>query len=167
MAPLIRQMRREDLPEVLRNERSGYVYPWSEGLFKECLTRGDECWLSVSDNNNAVDQGTTVQGVASHDFIIGHGVLSVAAGESHLLNVCVHPDWQGNGFGRVIVEHLLKRAKALSASVIFLEVRPSNLMAFQLYDTLGFNEVGIRQNYYPAITGREDAVILAKELLDD
>ncbi len=146
----IRKMRLEDLPDVLRNERRGYTHPWSEGIFKDCLTNGHECWLlSYS--------GRTV----------GHGILSVAGGESHLLNVCVHPECQGNGFGRILVEHLVERARARKASTIFLEVRPSNVVAYQLYEKLGFNEVGVRENYYPAYVGREDALVLAKELLDD
>ena len=157
MLHLIRTMHKEDLPEVLHNERSSYVFPWSEGIFKECLRLGHECWLSVLESNDASKTCIT----------LGHGVLSVAAGESHLLNVCVHPDWRNQGLGRVMVKHLLERAQALQTSMVFLEVRPSNLMAFKLYATLGFNEVGIRHGYYPSITGREDAIILAKELLDD
>ena len=97
--------------------------------------------------------------------IVGHGVLSVAAGEAHLLNVCVHPDCQGNGFGRNIVEYLITRARQGEATTMFLEVRPSNRVACNLYENLGFNEVGIRENYYPAYVGREDALVLAKELL--
>ncbi len=157
MSHLIRAMHKEDLPEVLHNEKNCYVYPWSEGIFKECLGLGHECWLSVFESNDASKTSTTA----------GHGVMSVAAGESHLLNVCVHPDWRNQGMGRVMVKHLLKRAQALQASTVFLEVRPSNLTACKLYETLGFNEVGIRPGYYPSITGREDAIVLAKELLDD
>ena len=150
MSDQIREMQLADLSEVLRNERRGYTHPWSEGIFKDCLRNGHECWL-----------------LTYNDKTIGHGVLSVAAGESHLLNVCVHPECQGNGFGRKLVEHMVNRAKARQASSIFLEVRPSNMVACQLYEKLGFNEVGIRENYYPAFVGREDAIILAKELLDD
>ncbi len=145
----IRKMQLEDLPDVLKNERRGYTHPWSEGIFKDCLVNGHECWVFMYTGK-----------------IVGHGILSVAAGESHLLNVCVHPDCQGNGFGRVMVEHLLARAKAKSASSMFLEVRPSNVVAYKLYEKLGFNEVGVRENYYPAFVGREDALVLAKELLD-
>jgi ribosomal-protein-alanine N-acetyltransferase len=100
----------------------------------------------------------------SSNLNVGHGILSIAAGESHLLNVCVHPDFQGHGFGRILVEHVLERARAGKASTIFLEVRPSNVAACELYDKLGFNEVGIRENYYPSKGGREDALVLAKEL---
>lgn len=144
----IRRMQMEDLPQVLRNERRGYTHPWSEGIFKDCLTNGHECWLMIASGK-----------------VVGHGIVSVAAGESHLLNVCVHPDCQGNGFGRVMVEHLLIRARERNASSMFLEVRPSNVVAYQLYEKLGFNEIGRRENYYPAYVGREDALVLAKELL--
>ena len=140
-------MQLTDLPDVLRNERRGYTHPWTEGVFRDCLGNGQECWLLMCSDQN-----------------VGHGILSVAAGESHLLNVCVHPDFQGHGFGRILVEHLLERARKGQASTIFLEVRPSNVAACELYDKLGFNEVGIRENYYPSNVGREDALVLAKEL---
>ena len=147
MSSEVRRMQLADLPDVLRNERLGYTHPWTEGIFRDCLRNGQECWLLMSSGLN-----------------VGHGILSVAAGESHLLNVCVHPDFQGHGFGRILVEHVLERARAGEASTIFLEVRPSNVAACELYDKLGFNEVGIRENYYPSKVGREDALVLAKEL---
>lgn len=144
----IRRMQVEDLQDVIRNEHRGYTHPWSEGIFRDCIRNGNECWIMLFSGR-----------------VVGHGILSVGAGESHLLNVCVHPECQGNGFGRSLVEHLLGRAKAREATTMFLEVRPSNLVAYKLYEKLGFNEVGIRENYYPAFVGREDAVVLAKELL--
>tara|TARA_B110000091_G_scaffold166861_1_gene178470 strand:+ start:647 stop:1093 length:447 start_codon:yes stop_codon:yes gene_type:complete len=147
MSSEVRRMQLADLPDVLRNERQGYTHPWTEGIFRDCLRNGQECWLLMSSGQN-----------------VGHGILSVAAGESHLLNVCVHPDFQGHGFGRILVEHVLARARAGEASTIFLEVRPSNVAACELYDKLGFNEVGVRENYYPSKVGREDALVLAKEL---
>jgi|TARA_B100000809_G_scaffold69302_2_gene66587 ribosomal-protein-alanine N-acetyltransferase len=147
MSSEVRRMQLTDLPDVLRNERRGYTHPWTEGIFRDCLRNGQECWLLMCSDQN-----------------VGHGILSVAAGESHLLNVCVHPDFQGHGFGRILVEHLLERARTGEASTIFLEVRPSNVAACELYDKLGFNEVGIRENYYPSNVGREDALVLAKEL---
>jgi ribosomal-protein-alanine N-acetyltransferase len=147
MSSEVRRMQLTDLPDVLRNERQGYTHPWTEGIFRDCLRNGQECWLLMCSDQN-----------------VGHGILSVAAGESHLLNVCVHPDFQGHGFGRILVEHLLERARTGEASTIFLEVRPSNVAACELYDKLGFNEVGIRENYYPSNVGREDALVLAKEL---
>ena len=146
---IIRQMQVADLPHVLANERRGYTHPWSEGIFKDCLSNTHECWIVIFNNK-----------------IVGHGILSVAAGESHLLNVCVHPDSQGHGLGRLMVEHLLERARMREAASVFLEVRPSKEVACLLYERMGFNEIGIRENYYPAYQGREDALVLAKELIE-
>lgn len=143
-----RKMSVEDLPEVLNNERSGYAHPWSRGLFLDCLVKGQECWLAVCNGK-----------------VVGHGLLSVAAGEAHLLNVCIHPDSQGLGLGKRMVEHLLGRARVKRAGSVFLEVRPSNLIACRLYENMGFNQVAVRPDYYPAYGGREDALVFAKELL--
>lgn len=137
-----------DLPGVLANERRSYTHPWTDGIFADCIRNGHECWLFVLRGE-----------------VIGHGILSVGAGESHLLNVCIIPDFQGNGFGRVLVEHMLMRARKRGASCAFLEVRPSNVAACKLYEDIGFNEVGVRKDYYPAYIGREDALVLAKEFV--
>ena len=144
----IMAMRRTDLANVIKNERRAYSHPWTEGIFADCLASGHECWLFILEGRN-----------------IGHGVLSIAAGESHLLNVCINPDYQGHGFGRILVEHLLARARNGNVRCVFLEVRRSNKVAITLYDDLGFNEVGIRRDYYPAFVGREDALVFAKEFL--
>lgn len=143
-----RPMLPDDLPGVLKNERRSYTHPWTEGIFKDCLKSGYECWL-----------------ISCVDRVIGHGILSVAAGESHMLNVCIHPDCQGHGFGKIMVEHLLVRARIKKAKRVYLEVRPSNLVAYKLYENMGFNEIGVRAGYYPAYVGREDALVLAMELL--
>lgn len=139
-------MQRADVPTVVENERRSYSHPWTEGIFVDCLRSGHECWLFVLEGRN-----------------IGHGILSVAAGESHLLNVCINPTHQGKGFGRLLVKHLIGRARARNAERIFLEVRPSNQVAYNLYEDLGFNEIGRRKDYYPAFVGREDALVLALE----
>ena len=143
-------MTRDDLPFVMLNEHQGYTHPWTEGTFIDCLNADYECWLFLYAGN-----------------VIGHGILSVAAGESHLLNVCINPDYQGRGFGRLLVEHMIALARRRRAERIFLEVRPSNTVAYNLYETLGFNEIGIRKGYYPATEGREDALVLAMELVYD
>ena len=137
-----------DLDDVVKNERRGYTHPWSAGIFKDCLANGNGCWV-----------------LEYVGRVVGHGIISVGAGEAHLLNVCVNPECQGNGFGREMVQHLMQQARDLDASTMFLEVRPSNQVAYRLYEKLGFNQVGIRKNYYPAFAGREDALILAIELL--
>ena len=143
----IRRMMVEDLSYVLHNERRAYSHPWTEGIFNDAIESGYECWLLFVKEQN-----------------IGHGVLSFGAGESHLLNVCVNPEQQGKGLGRKLVEHLLLKAKDRKAQTVFLEVRASNLAAYSLYLDLGFNDIGVRHDYYPAFSGREDALVLAKEL---
>ena len=95
---------------------------------------------------------------------VAHAVVSVGAGESHLLNLCVRRDVQGRGYGRVLAVHVMGRARTRGASAMFLEVRPSNLVAAGLYESLGFREIGIRKNYYPAQVGHEDARVLALDL---
>jgi ribosomal-protein-alanine N-acetyltransferase len=96
--------------------------------------------------------------------VAGYGLLSVAAGEAHLLNLCIDPACQGRGLGRRLLELLLRRAAARTARTVFLEVRPSNQRALRLYRAAGFDEIGHRKDYYPDGAGREDAVILSLTL---
>jgi ribosomal-protein-alanine N-acetyltransferase len=143
-----RAMQLKDLPAVMGNEKEGYSYPWSEGIFRDCLKQQAECWLLIL-----------------QERIVGHGILSTGADEGHILNVCVSQSQQGKGLGRKLTLHLLSRAKCRSINSIFLEVRPSNRIARALYDSLGFNEIGRRKGYYPGETAPEDALVMAKELI--
>ncbi|HLQ24541.1 MAG TPA: ribosomal protein S18-alanine N-acetyltransferase [Acidiferrobacterales bacterium] len=143
----LRRMQEQDLKTVMAVEHAAYEFPWTEGIFRDCLRVGYDCRVIEIPNN-----------------IIGHGVMSVAAGECHLLNICVHPLYQRRGLGRQLVEHLLELARRKKAHTALLEVRRSHKIAYQLYTHLGFNEIGARKNYYPARRGREDALILAREL---
>jgi ribosomal-protein-alanine N-acetyltransferase len=144
----MRPMEEDDMAAVLAVERVGYPHPWTEGNFRDCLRAGYCCWVLEQDGR-----------------MIGHGVLSVAVGEAHVLNVCVHPDWQGRGLGRRILDRLLRLAREHEADTAFLEVRASNTVAQHLYESAGFNEIGLRRGYYPAHNGREDAVVYAKALI--
>jgi ribosomal-protein-alanine N-acetyltransferase len=90
--------------------------------------------------------------------------MTMGVGEAHILNISVHPEEQGQGIGRKMMENLIEKAK-WEAETMFLEVRPSNPGAIALYQKLGFNEVGLRKGYYPAEHGREDAIMLALELI--
>jgi [ribosomal protein S18]-alanine N-acetyltransferase len=144
---LIRQMMEIDLPEVAAVEQSSYAFPWSENIFRDCLRVGYTC--------RALDLAGQ---------IIGYAVMSVGAGEAHILNVCVRDEFRNLGFGRRLLEHLLERAEAAGVSEAFLEVRPSNLAAIRLYQRLGFEQIGIRRGYYQAPDGREDAIVLKRDL---
>jgi [ribosomal protein S18]-alanine N-acetyltransferase len=143
----IRPMMEIDLPEVAQIEQGSYAFPWSENIFRDCLRVGYTC--------RALDLAGR---------IIGYGVMSLGAGEAHILNVCVRDEFRTVGFGRRLLEHLLERAAAAGVGEAFLEVRPSNLAAIRLYSQLGFEQIGIRRGYYQAPDGREDAIVLKLEL---
>ncbi|MDE2089086.1 MAG: ribosomal protein S18-alanine N-acetyltransferase [Gammaproteobacteria bacterium] len=141
----LRLMKEADLAMIMRIERRAYEYPWSEGIFRDCLRVGYHCWVYV--------QGGMIE---------AYGVMSIGAGEAHVLNLCVSPESQRQGLGRKVLAHLLGQALRLKADTVLLEVRPSNHAALALYRSMGFNEVGVRKEYYPTVNGREDALILAK-----
>ena len=149
-APIrLRPMHESDVDAVMAIENDIYPFPWTHGIMRDCLRVGYCCWLAVQDEQ-----------------IIGYCIMSIGAGESHLLNICIRRDWQRQGIASQLMKHMLKLAKRHGAEVCLLEVRPSNTSAIEMYEKLGFSEVGLRKSYYPAENGREDALILAYQLLD-
>lgn len=143
----LRPMRAQDLEAVLGCERAAYEFPWSADIFSDCLRVGYNCWV-----------------VQIGRLVVGHGIMSIGAGECHVLNLCVHPRWQGMGLGRRLLRRLLALARDKRSDTAFLEVRVSNRLARALYASEGFCEIGERRGYYPARNGREDAVVLARAL---
>ena len=146
-ATRLRPLTIADLEAVMDIERRAYGFPWSPGIFRDCLRVGYCCWCYEVDNE-----------------VRGYGVMSVAAGEAHILNLTVSPDMQRQGIGCKLMRHFLQLAARHDADIVMLEVRPSNTAALKLYEKLGFNEVSRRRNYYPAKEGREDALLLALSL---
>ena len=144
----IRAMAHDDLSMVSDIERRSYDFPWSHGVFRDCLLAGYQC--IVLEHNGE---------------IAGYGILSVAAGEAHILNLCVAPMYRSHGYGERLLDEILFRARAASVREIFLEVRPSNASALALYKKKGFYQVANRPAYYQARSGREDACVLAKKLI--
>src|SRR5580658_11355307 len=140
---LIRSMRDGDVPDVVAIERASYQFPWSEGIFRDCLRVGYTCRVATSANR-----------------LIGYGVMSVGAGEAHILNLCIDEGFRCQGIGKRMLEYLLDKGAAAGMSEAFLEVRPSNTAAIRLYLSLGFDQVGMRKGYYQAVGGREDAAVL-------
>jgi [ribosomal protein S18]-alanine N-acetyltransferase len=143
----IRPMHELDIPMVVDVEKASYQFPWSEGIFRDCLRVGYVC--------RVIDAGGDMA---------GYGIMSVGAGEAHILNVCVRNEYRCRGFARKTLLYLLDRARAAGTQEAFLEVRPSNVAAARLYHSLGFEQVGIRRGYYQATVGREDASVLRKIL---
>jgi len=140
----------EDLPLVSDIERRSYEFPWSHGVFRDCLLAGYYCV--------ALERGARVA---------GYGILSIAAGEAHILNLCVDPNYRAHGYGEQILDQILLRARSADVREILLEVRPSNRTAIELYRKKGFHQVANRPAYYQAPEGREDAAVLAKKLTVD
>ena len=105
----IRDMMHDDLSMVSDIERRSYEFPWSHGVFRDCLLAGYQNIVLVREEQ-----------------VAGYAVLSVAAGEAHILNICVDPAFRDRGYGEKLLDELLFRARAAQVRQIFLEVRPSN-----------------------------------------
>ena len=146
----IRPMHELDVPAIVAIERAAYQFPWSEGIFRDCLRVGYVC--------RVIEVG---------GIMAGYGIMSAGAGEAHILNVCIADDYRCRGLARRVLEYLLDRARAAGMHEAFLEVRPSNTTAARLYHSMGFEQVGVRRGYYQATVGREDAAVLRRLLLPD
>ncbi len=146
----LRPLREADLDDVMAIEQRAYPFPWTRGIFRDCLRAGYPAWA-----------------MTEHGCLIGYGIVSLAAGEAHVLNICTAPERQGRGHGRHLLRALVRLAREQGAERVFLEVRPSNLPAIALYHSEGFNEIGRRPRYYPTRDGREDALVMARELVVD
>lgn len=143
----IRPMQPADLPSVRSIERRSYAFPWSEQIFVDCIRAGYVCRV-----------------LEREGIVRGYGIMSTGGGESHMLNLCVDPGYRREGFARMLLGQLIEHARAAGAESMYLEVRPSNVAAIHLYHSMGFNEIHIRPDYYPAENGREDALVLGRDL---
>ncbi len=146
----IRTMTHEDLAQVSDIERRSYDFPWSHGVFRDCLLAGYQCLV-----------------LEREELVAGYSILSIAAGEAHILNLCVDPAHRAHGYGEMLLDAILGVARDSDVEEIFLEVRPSNKTAMALYRKKGFHQIANRPEYYQAQEGREDAAVLSKKLGND
>jgi ribosomal-protein-alanine N-acetyltransferase len=135
------------LGEVVAIERRAYAHPWTRGNFADSLRSGYQAQL-----------------LCAGDVVMGYFVAMQGVDEVHLLNITVDPEFQGQGWGRVMLDALALWARAQRAQWLWLEVRISNLRAQQVYLRYGYRRVGERKNYYPATQGREDAIVMSYKL---
>lgn len=142
-----RAMTEADLRAVVDVEAAAYDFPWSERVFLDCLRMGYDC---------------TVQLAAGR--VVGYLILSCVVDEAHVLNLAIHPSFHNEGRGGALLRRAMRQARGLGAASIYLEVRPSNAGAIHLYYRLGFRLVGRRRDYYPTCDGREDALVMRREL---
>ena len=147
---VVRRMVHDDLADIADIERRSYDFPWSHGVFRDCLLAGYNCLVLVHE-----------------DRPVGYGILSVAAGEAHVLNLCVDPAHRSRGYGEQLLDAMLRISRGAGVREIFLEVRPSNETAIRLYRKKGFHRIASRPSYYQATHGREDAAVLVRKLDPD
>ena len=141
--PLIRRLATDDLDRLHEVEQLAYPFPWSRRVLSDCLEGGHACF-----------------GLQVGHVLAGYSIASIAAGEAHLLNLCMHPDWQHRGYGSLLLEYMINHAVRQGADAMFLEVRASNPRATRLYQNRGFSVIGRRPNYYRAGEAREDAIVM-------
>ncbi|MGC3980273.1 MAG: ribosomal protein S18-alanine N-acetyltransferase [Steroidobacteraceae bacterium] len=146
----VRVMTQADIPQVIDIEHDTYPFPWSEGIFRDCVRVGYLCRV-----------------VEMRGVVHGYAIMSFGADEAHLLNICIHRDLRDQGVGRKLLEYLLDYARKAGMHDAFLEVRPSNPVAIYLYESLGFVRVGVRKAYYQGTPNREDAWVYKLSLLQD
>ena len=141
--PRIRQMLVKDLDAVVLIEREVFLFPWTKGNFGDSISSGYHCYV--------LEMG---------DHIFGYGVMTIGADEAHILTLSVASEWQREGWGEKLLHYFISFSKENQACSIFLEVRKSNHGAAKLYEQIGFRQVGTRVGYYPAMGGREDAIVM-------
>lgn len=144
-----RPMNLLDIDAIMQIEPQIYSHPWTRGNFTDSLNSGYSAWVMTK---------------PASDEIIGYALLMMVLDEAHLLNLSIAKNFQKQGLGRFLLEHMLQIAKNHHAANMFLEVRTSNISAISLYENMGFNEMAVRRNYYPAHHGREDAVLMGLAL---
>ncbi|MBK6756182.1 MAG: ribosomal protein S18-alanine N-acetyltransferase [Moraxellaceae bacterium] len=140
---VLRAMTTADISAVCAIEQQVQYAPWTPKLFSDSLER-HLCWVAQKNQQ-----------------VVGFFVVQFIVDEAHLLNIAVDPTQQKQGIGRVLLDNVQQQAIAKKANTIFLELRATNQRALALYQMAGFNEIGLRKNYYPAAQGKEDAVIMA------
>ena len=141
-------MRAEQLDAVVAVEQRAYAHPWNRTNFLDALQSGNQAQLLVAG-----------------DVLLGYFVALPGVDEVHLLNITVAPEYQGQGWARVMLDALTMWARGQSSQWVWLEVRAGNLRAMRVYEAHGYKRVGQRKDYYPSGRGlREDAVVMGLRL---
>lgn len=144
---VVRRLNADDLDRMIEIEQAAYPYPWTRGIFADCIGVGYDCW-----------------GLQVGSDLVGYCIQTHAAGENHLLNLCIAPERQRQGLGSILLDHAIKLARLQQCFCIFLEVRPSNPPGIKLYRKNGFTVVGERPDYYRSDQGRESALVMKLNL---
>ena len=147
---MLRKVLKSDLAQVLQIEQAVHVVPWNEETFKICFQAGYVGWVVELANK-----------------VVGFIIVSLHVEECHILNICVAHQYQHQGIGAKLLQHALQHAKKKGLNIVYLEVRRSNSRAIAFYKKVKFHLIGERKDYYPTVSGHEDALIFAKSLLSE
>jgi ribosomal-protein-alanine N-acetyltransferase len=143
----IREMRLDDVSRVILIEREIFLFPWTEMNFADSVKAGYHCRV-----------------LEQNDALIGYGIMMMGPGEAHILTIGISAQWQHQGWGGKLLQYFIDLAKQQEAASVLLDVRESNIGAANLYRRLGFKQIAVRKGYYPAMCGREDALVMRLEL---
>jgi len=144
---ILRDMTEADLDAVLRIEREVHAHPWTQGNFGDALRSKYLCKVYEAEKG-----------------MLGYAVLMLAVDEAELLDIAIDSRHQRHGLGRKLLDGMLELARRRDMHRVVLEVRISNTAAIGLYRKAGFADIGLRRDYYPALNGREDAILMGREL---
>lgn len=136
-----------DLDAVAAAEKRIHPFPWTRRNFADSLAAGHGAWLAQEDGRMS-----------------GYAVTMQVLDEAHLLNISILPDLQRGGRGSALLMHLFAQARMHAATRMLLEVRPGNVSGQGFYRHHGFLEIGRRRGYYEGHEGREDAIVMARDL---
>lgn len=142
-----RPMADADIDAVVAIEEVSQPIPWSAQVFRDCFTSGYRCDVVTRDEQ-----------------VVGFIVVSWVLDEAHLLNIAVAPAMQRRGVAWALIRDSIRRCRERGLTQMYLEVRESNTGARALYANLGFEEIGLRRNYYRTVGGRENAVLMMRGL---
>jgi [ribosomal protein S18]-alanine N-acetyltransferase len=146
-APQLRDMSWDDIDAVLNIEQQVHSHPWTRGMFNDSLAHGYICKIYALENE-----------------IVGYAVLMPALDEVHLLDIGIAQAYQRKGLGGNLLNIIKELSIYHKFLRVILEVRRSNLAANALYRKAGFQDIGVRRDYYPAENGREDALVMEYKL---
>lgn len=142
---MITEMKADHVPQVAALEKLCFADPWSEMSIASELQNLWSYWLVA----------------VSGDTVVGYIGSQSSIDEADVMNVAVQPVFRRQGIAESLISTLVEELKKRGIHALMLEVRASNAPAIALYEKLGFQQVGLRKNYYR--NPKEDALILRKE----
>lgn len=146
----IRRMKDSDIENVYSIETNVHLSPWSKDILRDCVLVGYDCRVLEINNGNS-------------PILAGYIISRISNNSCHILNLCIAKPLQSKGLGRKLLQTVLySLSKYTQTESVILEVRPSNISALHLYETMGFERVEIKKDYYKDKNGAEDAILLKK-----